>query len=138
MVERLVYDPTKDRGRKAETPLASEVVKAKITNNEVKVKGKQPKAKRETKAKEKPKTAEPEKPKVEKKPSFTDEQFIEALRKTGKPASSREVSDVLGIADPEVGRQFVRSRMAKLIEEGKVEAVESEKKNIGKLYKPTT
>ena len=73
MVERLVYDPTKERGRKAETPLASEVVKAKIANNEVKVKGKQPKAKRETKAKEKPKTAEPEKPKAVKEPAIKDE-----------------------------------------------------------------
>jgi hypothetical protein len=35
-------------------------------------------------------------------------------------------------------RALVRREMAKLIEEGKVVAVESEKKNIGKLYKPTT
>jgi hypothetical protein len=136
MVERLVYDPTKDRGRKAETPLASEVVKAKIVNNEVKVKGKQPKAKRETKTKEKPAIAEPkpEKPKAEKKPTFTDEQFIETLRKIGKPATSREVSDALGIADPEVGRQLVRSRMAKLAEEGKVKITEAEKGRAKKVY----
>lgn len=62
------------------SPLDSKTVKAKIANNEVKVKDKQLKAKRETKA------AEPEKSKAEKKASFTDEQFLEALRKIGKPA----------------------------------------------------
>jgi hypothetical protein len=77
--------------------------------------------------KEKPKIAEPEKPKAEKKPSFTDEQFLEALRKIGKPATSREVSDALEIADSEVGRQLVRSRMKKLAEEGKVKVTEAEK-----------
>lgn len=110
---KIVYDPTADRKR---TPLSSSIVKAKIANNEVKVKGKQPKAKRE----EKPATAEPEKPKVEKKPTFTDEQFIAVLKAIDHPATSREISDKLGIADPEVGRQMVRTRMAKLAEEGKI------------------
>ena len=52
------------------SPLDSKVVKAKIANNEVKVKGKQLKAKCETK----PKTAEPkeQKPKTEKKAVFTE------------------------------------------------------------------
>lgn len=127
MVERLVYDPTKDRGRKAETPLASDVVKAKITNNEVKVKGKQPKAERETKAKEKPQTAEPEKPKAEKKPSFTDEQFLAALKAIDHPATSRKIVDKLGIGDKEYGRALVRREMTRLADEKKVKVTKEKR-----------
>jgi hypothetical protein len=72
------------------------------------------------------------------KPSFTtisDEQFLEALKQLGKPASSREISDALGIKDPDKGRGIVRVRMAKLIKEGKVKAVEpAEKMKVAKLY----
>jgi len=114
---KVVYDPTVDRKQKP-TPLASDVVKAKIANNEVKIKGKTSKAKRETKAKE---TAEPEKkPAKLGKPTFTDEQFIEALKAIGHAATSREISDKLGIKDADRGRQLVRTHMAKLEEEGKV------------------
>jgi hypothetical protein len=102
------------------SPLDNKIVKAKIANTEVKVKGKQPKVKHETKANEKPKTAEPEKLKAEKKTVFTDEQFIEALKKIGHAATSREISDTMGIKDPDVGRQLVRSRMKKLNEAGKI------------------
>lgn len=101
------------------SPLDSKIVKAKITNNEVKVKGKQPKAKRETKAAE-PKAAEPAKLKRGKASTFTDEQFIEALKKIGHAATSREISDKLGIKNPDFGRQLVRTRMKKLNEEGKI------------------
>jgi len=52
--------------------------------------------------------------------------------------ASYKIGVVLGIKDPDIGRQLVRARMAKLIQEKKVEAVESEKKNIGKLYKLPT
>lgn len=118
-----VYDPTEDRKHKSESPLNSEAIKEKIQNNQVKVKGKQRRAKRE----EKPATAEPqpakepEKPKAPvREPAIKDEQFLQALKEIGKPATSREISDKLGISDPDVGRQLVRSRMAKLAEEGKV------------------
>jgi hypothetical protein len=110
---KLVCDPTVDRKH---TPLASNVVKAKIANNEVKVKGKQPKAKRE----EKPATAEPEKPKTVETTKFSDEQFLAALKTIDHPATSREISDKLGIENPEVGRQMVRTRMGVLAEQGKV------------------
>jgi hypothetical protein len=82
---------------------------------------------------EKP-AAEAAEPKPE-KPKIPDEQFIAALKAIGHPASSREISDALGIENADFGRALVRREMEKLIKEGKVVAVESEKKNIGKLYK---
>jgi len=89
--------------------------------------------------KPKPKTAEPKaeetKPeKPTKEPTFTDEQFIAALKEIGKPATSREISDKLGISDHEIGRQLVRTRMAKLAGEGKVKVTEAEKGRAAKLY----
>jgi len=92
--------------------------------------------KRETKETEKPKTAEPEaaKPTEAKgKPTFTDEQFIAALKEIGKPTSSREISDALGIKDADKGRALVRRVMAKLTKEGKVKVTEAEKGRAAKL-----
>jgi predicted ArsR family transcriptional regulator len=57
------------------------------------------------------------------KPSFTDDQIIAALTAVGHPAVSREVSDKLGIADPDQGRSFVRSHMKALQKDGKVKFV---------------
>lgn len=97
MTEKLVYDPTEDRKRKAaaqapESPLNRPAVIKKIENSEVKVKGKSrnpkpksAKAKREAKAT----GGEKAKEKPAKEPAFTDEQFLEVLRKIGHPASSR-------------------------------------------------
>jgi hypothetical protein len=74
--------------------LDSKVVRAKITNNQVKVKGERLKAKRETKSK----AAEPKPSENERKATFTDEQFLEALKNIGDAATSREISDKLGIS----------------------------------------
>jgi hypothetical protein len=124
-----VYDPTEDR--KQRKPDHIDAILEKINNGEVKIRGKNnPKAK--------PKTAEPkpeaEKPKAPEPSKFSDEQFIAALKEIDHPATSREVSDKLGIANPEVGRQLVRSRMAKLAEEGKVKVTEVEKGRAARLY----
>jgi cell division septation protein DedD len=110
---KTVYDPTNDR--KANGPTDSKAVNDKIKNGNVKVKGK---AKRETKAAE----PKPEKPKDEKpkKPTFTDEQFIVALKAIDHPATSREIVDKLGIEDKEYGRALVRREMASLADEKKV------------------
>jgi hypothetical protein len=110
------------------SPLDSKTVLKKIDKSIVRIAGKQNskpkvnKSKVETKESQSRKTAEPkeQKPKTEKKTSFTDEQFIAALKEIGHPATSREISDKLGIKDPDVGRQLVRSRMKKLNKEGKV------------------
>jgi hypothetical protein len=134
---KVVYDPTADR--------KAEKHKQKVTFTFDPKEGVHGKA---TVVKHEEKVAEPSKPKEEKaakkteekKPArtvlkFTDEQLIAALKEIGKPATSREISDKLSIADPDQGRAYVRREMARLINEKKVEAVESEKKNIGKLYK---
>jgi len=100
--------------------------------------GKKKTAKREEKAIEKPAAEAEPKPEAAAtaKLSFTDEQFLEALKQIGKPASSRKVSDKLGITDADKGRAIVRRAMEKLIEEKKVVAVEPEAQTrVGKLYK---
>jgi predicted ArsR family transcriptional regulator len=67
------------------------------------------------KTKRKEKAAEPE------KPTEKDlEGFLAVLKRLGKPSSSREISDALGIKDADKGRALVRRVMAKLIEAGKV------------------
>jgi hypothetical protein len=160
---KIVYDPSKDRKTKSGNPSDSKAINEKIRNNQVKVKGKAKREKEVEKRKiiihgrehwlskaELPKelgctpeeaeniwraAAEPEKPKARGGLTFTDEQFIAVLRGIGKPATSREVSDKLGIGDPEVGRQMVRTRMAKLIAEKKVVAVKPEKGRAKQLYK---
>jgi len=159
---REVYDPTADRKAAKKgvkvfiaSPKEGEEKKTVTFDAKAGPKGtatvkKETKKAEETKPKEaeKSKAAEPEKPKAEakekksatakpkaeKKPTFTDDQFMETLKAVGHPATSRGVSDKLGF-DPDVGRGIVRARMERLIAEKKVVAVESGKKNIGKLYK---
>jgi len=76
----------------------------------------------------------PEKPKPAKEKLFTDEQFLEALKQIGHPASSREISDKLGIQDPEYGRALVRREMEWLASQGKVKITEAEKGRAARLY----
>jgi len=56
-----------------------------------------------TKAETKPTTAEKteKKKKSSKSAKFSDEQFLAALKQINHPASRREVSDALGIKDPD-------------------------------------
>jgi len=78
------------------------------------------------KTKKEEKAAEREKPITE--PTEKDlEGFLAALKRLGKPSTSREVSDALGIKDADKGRALVRRVMAKLAEEGKVKITEAEK-----------
>lgn len=57
----------------------------------------------------------------------TLDRILAILRGLGKPSTSREVSNVLGIKDPERGRAPVRRAMAQLAEQGKVKITEAEK-----------
>ena len=131
---KLVYDPTVDRqarkGVKVFTasPKPGEEPQTIAFDSKVPPKGKATikKAKREEKA------AEPEKPKAA-EPKFSDEQFIEALKTIGHPATSREVSDKLGF-DPDKGRAIVRRTMERLIAEKKVVAVKPESGRAKELY----
>jgi hypothetical protein len=69
-----------------------------------------------------------EKPKAEKaKPAlqrenlqFTEAQLIAAVKAIGHAASSREISDKLGIKDADQGRGFIRQRMSALVKDGKI------------------
>lgn len=115
-----VYDPTAKQN-----PMDSKAVNEKIKNGDVKVKSRRAKREETTAAK----TTEP---KQEEAPKYD---FLAALKEIGHPATSREISDKVGISDPDKGRAIVRREMEKLIVEKKVEAVKSEKKNVGKLYK---
>jgi len=91
------------------SPMEKEAIIDKIKNGDVKVKGAQ-----------KPKI---EKPKAEKaKPAlqrenlqFTEAQLIAAVKAIGHAATSREISDKLGIKDADQGRGYVRTRMAALV-----------------------
>jgi len=66
-----------------------------------------------------------EKPKAEKakaKPAlqrenlqFTEAQLIAAVKSVGHAASSREISDKLGIKDADQGRGYIRTRMLALV-----------------------
>jgi len=70
------------------------------------------------------------KAKKEEKSTFSETTLnrVLAIQKgLGKPSTSREVSDILGIKDPERGRTLVRRVMAKLAEQGKVVITEAEK-----------
>jgi predicted ArsR family transcriptional regulator len=81
------------------------------------------------KTKREEKVIEPE------KPTEKDlEGFLAVLKRLGKPSSSREISDALGIKNAENGRALVRRVMAKLAEEGKVKVTEAEKGRAAKLY----
>ena len=59
------------------------------------------------------------KPAQNKKLDFTNEQLMDAVKAVGHAASSREISDKLGIKDHDQGRAYVRSRMAALMKERK-------------------
>lgn len=86
------------------------------------------------KATVKPEKPEPEKPITE--PTETDlEGFLAVLKRLGKPSTSREISDALGIKDADKGRALVRRVMAKLAEKGKVKITEAEKGRAGKVYR---
>jgi dephospho-CoA kinase len=70
-----------------------------------------------------------------KAPKFSDEQLIAALKAIGHPATSREVSDALHIADPDYGRSMIRARMDELAKVGKVKMVDAPKDTrFKKLY----
>jgi hypothetical protein len=138
MSEQLVYDPTKDR----QGPRNKAKVLEKLDNG--KLKDKYHKSTTASKQETKPKVEEKkhekkaaEQPKAEQKgkiAKFSDEQFVEALKAIGHAATSREVSDKLGIKDPDLGRQMVRQRMAKLIQDGKVKSVEPKEGRAKQLY----
>jgi hypothetical protein len=67
---------------------------------------------------EKPKA---EKPKGERENlQFTEAQIIAAIKAIGHAATSREISDKLGIKDPDQGRGYIRTRMAALVKDKKI------------------
>lgn len=97
------------------------------------------------KGKSKSKVVKKEKPqqqqqKATKPQQYTDEQYLNALKSAvekndSKPATSRQISDALGVADAEVGRALVRRAMERLITEGKVKSAKpSEGVRAGKVY----
>lgn len=99
------------------SPMDKEAIIEKINNGDVKTKEAQ-KPKAQPKAK--PKT-EKGKPVVEReKLDFSEAQIIDAVKSVGHAATSREISDKLGIADPDQGRGWVRSRMEALVKDGKI------------------
>jgi predicted transcriptional regulator len=59
--------------------------------------------------------------------------FLAVLKDLGKPSSSREISDALGIKDAESGRALVRRVMAKLAEEGKVKVTKEKREYVYSL-----
>lgn len=67
---------------------------------------------------EKPKATQPkgEREKLE----FTEAQIIAAVKAIGHAATSREISDKLGIKDVDRGRGYVRTRMLALVKDGKI------------------
>jgi len=66
---------------------------------------------------------------------FTTEQLIEAVKAVGHPASSREISDKLGIKNADQGRAYIRTKMASLKKEGKIIYVKPvEKSRCNHLY----
>lgn len=104
-------------------PRDKETVAEKINNGNVKVKGQ--KQTHVSKAKkEQPKPA-PEGEKL----NFTEEQILNAVRSISHPASSREISDKLGITDPDHGRGYIRARMKALVEAKKIKATEPKEKS---------
>jgi hypothetical protein len=67
---------------------------------------------------EKPKATQsaPEKEKLE----FSEAQLVAAVKAIGHAATSREISDKLGIKDPDQGRGYIRTRMAALVKDKKI------------------
>lgn len=91
---------------------------------------KTPKTQKQTKTEKQTKT----KTKNEKL-NFSTEQLITAVQNVGHPASSREISDKLGIKDPDQGRAYIRTKMASLKKEGKIAYVKpAEKSRCNHLY----
>jgi len=76
-------------------------------------------------SKEKPQTTQH----IREKLNFTEQQIIDAVKAAGHPASSREVSDKLGIKDADQGRAYIRSRMAALMKNKKISGIEPEDKS---------
>jgi hypothetical protein len=107
-----------------QTPRDKETVVEKITNGDVKVKGAQ-KSKLKVKQQAKPAKTTATREKLQ----FTTEQIVDAVRAVGHPAVSREISDKLGIKDPDQGRAFVRTRMLALIKDAKIVTSEPEGKS---------
>jgi hypothetical protein len=67
--------------------------------------------------------------------NFSTEQLITAVQSIGHPASSREISDKLGVKDPDQGRAYIRTKMASLKKEGKIAYVKpTEKSHCNHLY----
>ena len=98
------------------SPMDKEIVVEKINNGNVKVKGTQkPKANTQ---KPKPKAEQPKEAKSVLE--FSEAQIIAAVKSVGHPASSREISNMLKIVDPERGRAYIRARMLGLVKDGKI------------------
>jgi len=76
-------------------------------------------------SKEKPQTTQH----VREKLNFTEQQIIDAIKVAGHPASSREISEKLGIKDADQGRGYVRSRMVALMKDKKILGIEPEGKS---------
>jgi hypothetical protein len=51
---------------------------------------------------------------------FTEAQLVAAVKAIAHPASSREISDKLGIKDPDQGRGYIRTRMLALVKDDKI------------------
>ena len=67
--------------------------------------------------------------------NFSTEQLITAVQNVGHPASSREISDKLGIKDADQGRAYIRTKMATLKKESKIAYVKpAEKSRCNHLY----
>jgi hypothetical protein len=108
------------------SPMDKETVVEKIKNGNVKVKNAAQKPKVE-----KPKTEQAKaKPALEReKLEFSEAQIIAAVKAIGHAATSREISDKLGIKDVDQGRGYVRSRMAALVKSKKIVTSKPEDKS---------
>jgi len=76
-------------------------------------------------SKEKPQTTQHDRQKL----NFTEQQIIDAVKSAGHPASSREISDKLGVKDADQGRAYVRSRMSALVKDKKIATNEPTEKS---------
>lgn len=111
-------------------PREKETIVEKINNGNVKVKGSQkPQVTTQTHVSkaDQGKSAKPAS--TREKLEFTEARIIEAVKAIGHPATSREISDKLGIADPDQGRGYVRSRMAALMKSKKIVTSKPEAKS---------
>jgi hypothetical protein len=99
------------------SPMDKEKVVEKIKNGNVKVKN----------AAQKPKVEKPKAEQVKAKPAlerekldFSEAQIIAAVKAVGHAATSREISDKLGIKDPDQGRAYVRTQMAAFVKDKEI------------------